>query len=121
MQTQDAQLGYPAADHVSLAASVACLWCSPYSQHVVHNLALLSVRQQAMANSVKQLLLLTGGMTMIDDDFPSMNGHTAAPLLATRTANVPQQAEAFPQLSAAAAGTASGSDQDQPSQHRPSR
>lgn len=70
---------------------------------------------------IKQLLLHAGGMTMIDDDFPSMSGQTAGPLLANRTANMPQQVEAFPQLSAAATGTASGSDQDQPSQHRPRR
>lgn len=55
---------------------------------------------------------------MIDDDFPAMSGHPGGPLLANRAANMPRQIEAFPELTSAAAGAASGSEQGQASQQR---
>ena len=62
-----------------------------------------------------------GGMTMIDDDFPAMNGQAAGPLLANGLAagmQRPQPSDPFPELGAAAAGAASGSDQDMPTRQR---
>ena len=56
---------------------------------------------------------------MIDDDFPPMEGQTAAPRRPAGPRGAPEPSEAFPDLASAAG--ASGSDQEAPTQQRSRR